>query len=180
MSVHIGKSAPDVSIEAYDRTKDGTDQQFKAVNLSDYRGRWVCLYFYPLDFTAVCPTEIVSFNKVLSEFHDRNCVVLAASTDSVYSHKGWCDSHNDLKSMKHLMLADTTHTLAETFGVLKEDQGIAYRGTFLIDPSGVVRWVSVNEIAVGRNVEEVLRVLDALQTDRFCPCNWQKGDQTLN
>jgi len=180
MSIRVGQLAPDFSVQAYDRTKDGTDQQFPQVNLSDYRGKWVCLYFYPLDFTFVCPTEIVSFNKALGDFADRDCVVLTASTDSVYSHKGWCDSHGDLKSMKHLMLADTNHKLSESFGVLKEDQGIAYRGTFLIDPNGVVRWASVNDLPVGRNVEEVLRVLDALQTDKLCPCNWHKGEKTLN
>jgi peroxiredoxin (alkyl hydroperoxide reductase subunit C) len=180
MSVRLGQSVPDVSVPAYDRTHDGSERQFPQIKLSDYRGRWICLYFYPLDFTAVCPTEIIAFNRALDAFKDRNCELLAVSTDSVYSHKGWCDSHQDLKEQRHLMLADTTHQLAEAFGVLKEDQGIAYRGTFLIDPEGVVRWVSVNEIAVGRSVDEVLRVLDALQTDRFCPCNWHKGDQTLN
>lgn len=180
MSVRVGQLAPDFSVQAYDRTKDGTDQQFQQVNLSDFQGKWVCLYFYPLDFTFVCPTEIVSFNKAVGDFADRNCVVLTASTDSAFSHKGWCDSHADLKSMKHLMLADTTHKLSEAFNVLKEDQGIAYRGTFLIDPNGVVRWVSVNDLAVGRNVDEVLRILDALQTDKLCPCNWKKGEKTLN
>lgn len=180
MSARVGQLAPDFSVKAYDRTKDGTDQQFTQVNLSDYRGKWVCLYFYPLDFTFVCPTEIVAFNKALGEFQDRNCVVLTASTDSVYSHKGWCDSHADLKNMKHLMLSDSTHQLSQAFGVLKEDQGIAYRGTFLIDPNGVLRWTSINDLAVGRNVEEVLRILDALQTDKLCPCNWHKGEKTLN
>lgn len=180
MSVRVGQPAPEFCVQAYDRTKDGTDHQFKDVKLSDYKGKWVCLYFYPLDFTFVCPTEIVSFNNAVGDFADRECVVLTASTDSAYSHKGWCDSHTDLKLMKHLMLADTTHALSEGFGVLKEDQGIAYRGTFLIDPQGIVRFISVNDLAVGRNVEEVLRVLDALQTDKLCPCNWNKGEKTLN
>lgn len=180
MSVRVGQQAPEFSVQAYDRTKDGTDHQFKDVKLADYKGKWVCLYFYPLDFTFVCPTEIVSFNKAVGDFADRECVVLTASTDSAYSHKGWCDSHDELKGMKHLMLADTTHALSEGFGVLKEDQGIAYRGTFLIDPNGVVRWINVNDLSVGRNVDEVLRVLDALQTDKLCPCNWNKGEKTLN
>jgi lipoyl-dependent peroxiredoxin subunit C len=180
MSIRVGQLAPDFSVQAYDRTKDGSDNQFRQVKLADYRGKWVCLYFYPLDFTFVCPTEIVSFNKALGDFADRDCVVLTASTDSAYSHKGWCDSHDDLKGMKHLMLADTTHTLSESFGVLTEDQGIAYRGTVLIAPDGVVRWASVNDLSVGRNVDEVLRILDALQTDKLCPCNWKKGEKTLN
>ncbi len=109
MSIQIGQLAPEFEVHAYDRAKDNTDHQFKTVSLSDYKGKWVCLYFYPLDFTFVCPTEIVAFNNALGEFDDRDCAVLAASTDSVYSHKGWCDSHPDLAKMKHLMLADNSH-----------------------------------------------------------------------
>ncbi|MEZ6066140.1 MAG: peroxiredoxin [Planctomycetaceae bacterium] len=180
MPAMVGQPAPSFNVQAYDRTKDGKDDQFRSVNLEDFKGKWVCLYFYPLDFTFVCPTEIVSFNKKLDEFEDRDCVVLTASTDSVYSHKGWCDSHEDLKSQKHLMLADTTHKLSESYGVLKADAGIAYRGIFLIDPNGVVRWSAIHDLSVGRNVDEVLRVLDALQTDKLCPCNWKKGEETLN
>lgn len=180
MSARVGHAAPDVEVQAYDRTKDGTDKQFKSIKLSDYRGKWVCLYFYPLDFTFVCPTEIVAFNKELGDFTDRNCEVLTASTDSVFSHKGWCDAHADLKNMKHLMLADTSHKLSEAYGVLDEAKGIAYRGVYLIDPQGVVRWMAVHDLGVGRSVQEVLRVLDALQTDKLCPCNWQKGEKTLN
>ena len=176
----VGQPAPNFKVQAYDRTKDGTDQQFRALSLDDFKGKWVCLYFYPLDFTFVCPTEIVSFDKSLADFEDRDCVVLTASTDSVYSHKGWCDSHEDLKKLKHLMLGDTTHQLARSYGVLKEDAGIAYRGIFLIDPNGVIRWSAVHDLSVGRNVDEVLRVLDALQTDKLCPCNWKKGEKTLN
>ena len=180
MSARVGQLAPDFSVQAYDRTKDDTNGQFPQVSLSDFSNQWVCLYFYPLDFTFVCPTEIVEFNEAVPEFASRKCALLAASTDSVYSHKGWCDSHPDLRGLKHLMLADTTHALSNAFGVLKDDQGIAYRGTFIIDPQRVVRWVSINDLPVGRNVEEVLRVLDALQTDKLVPCGWKKGEQTLN
>ncbi|MEZ6057252.1 MAG: peroxiredoxin [Planctomycetaceae bacterium] len=180
MSAMVGQPAPAFSVQAYDRAKDGTDNQFRSVSLEELKGKWVCLYFYPLDFTFVCPTEIVAFNSALDEFEDRDCVVLTASTDSVYSHKGWCDSHEDLAKMKHLMLGDTTHQLSRDYGVLKEDAGIAYRGIFLIDPTGVVRWSAIHDLSVGRNVDEVLRVLDALQTDKLCPCNWKKGEGTLN
>ncbi len=180
MSVRVGHPAPDFTAKAYNRAKDGTDKQFDDLKLSDFRDKWVCLFFYPLDFTFVCPTEIVAFNKALGEFEDRNCQVLTASTDSVYSHKGWCDAHSDLKALKYPMLADTNHALSEAFGVLDEQKGIAYRGVFLIDPTGVVRWLAVHDLGVGRNVEEVLRVLDALQTDKLCPCNWQKGEKTIN
>lgn len=180
MSIRIGQPAPDFEVQAYDRTKDGTDDQFVTVKLADLKGQWVCLFFYPLDFTFVCPTEIVAFNNALDEFEDRDTVVLTASTDSVYSHKGWCDAHEDLGKLKYRMLADTTHQLSEDYGVLDPEQGIAYRGVFLIDPQGIVRWLAVHDLSVGRNVDEVLRVLDALQTDKLCPCNWKKGEETLN
>lgn len=180
MTVRVGQPAPDIKVQAYDRTKDGSDQQFKDVSIGDYKGKWVCLFFYPLDFTFVCPTEIVSFNQQLGEFTDRDCVVLTASTDSVFSHKGWCDAHKDLAGLKYLMLADTSHVLSRAFDVLDEGKGIAYRGTYLIDPNGVLRWMAVNDLGVGRNVAEVLRVLDALQTDKLCPCNWKAGEKTLN
>lgn len=180
MTVQIGQPAPDFEVQAYDRTKDGSDDQFQTIKLSDFQGKWVCLFFYPLDFTFVCPTEIVAFNKSLGEFEDRECAVLTASTDSVYSHKGWCDDHSDLGEMKYPMLADTNHQLSKDYGVLIEDKGIALRGVFLIDPNGVTRWISIHDLGVGRNVDEVLRVLDALQTDKLCPCNWKKGEETLN
>lgn len=180
MTARVGKPAPDFSVQAYDRTKDNTDAQFTKVNLADLRGKWVCLYFYPLDFTFVCPTEIVAFDKAVGEFTDRDCVLLTASTDSVFSHKGWCDSHKDLARLKHLMLADTSHALSSAYGVLDEEQGIDYRGIFLIDPAGTIRWLAIHDLSVGRSVEEVLRVLDALQTDKLCPCNWKKGEETLN
>jgi lipoyl-dependent peroxiredoxin subunit C len=180
MSAQVGRLAPDFSIQAYDRTRDNSGEQFKQVNLSDYAGKWVFLYFYPLDFTFVCPTEIVSFNDALPAFAERNCAVLTASTDSVFSHKGWCDSHPDLRGLKHLMLADTTHALSKAYGVLKDDMGVAFRGAFLIDPKGILRWAAVYDLPVGRSVDEVIRVLDALQTDKLVPCNWKKGDKTLN
>ncbi len=180
MPVKVGQPAPDFSVQAYDRTKDGTDGQFRNIKLSEFKGKWVCLFFYPLDFTFVCPTELVSFNKALGDFNDRSCAVLTASTDSVYSHKGWCDAHADLKGLKYPMLADTSHVLSQSYDVLDPVKGIAYRGVYLIDPTGVLRWMAVHDLSVGRNVDEVLRVLDALQTDKLCPCNWQKGEKTLN
>lgn len=178
--VAIGKPAPIVALQAYDRTQEGKDGQFRTISLEDYKGHWVFLFFYPRNFTAVCPTEIVSFNTHLAEFEDRDCVVLTASTDSEFAHKGWCDSHADLGKLRYPMLADTAHKLSDALGIYDADKGLAYRGTYLIDPKGLVRWIAVYELGVGRNVTEVLRVLDALQTDKFCPCNWQKGDETLN
>lgn len=179
MSIQVGQPAPDFTIQAYDRTKDNSEAQFGEVKLSDFKGKWVCLFFYPLDFTFVCPTEIVSFNDNLGEFKSRDCALLTASTDSVYSHKGWCDNHPDLAKLEYPMLADTNHSLSRSYGVLKEDAGIAYRGVFLIDPDGILRWEAIHDLGVGRNVDEVLRVLDALQTGGLTPCNWKKGDDTL-
>lgn len=180
MTVRVGQPAPCFEVQAYDRTKDNSDKQFSTVKLSDFKGKWVCLYFYPLDFTFVCPTEIISFDENVPAFTKRDCVLLTASTDSVYSHKGWCDSHPGLKGLHHLMLADTNHQLSKAYDVLDEAQGIAYRGVYLIDPKGTVRWLTVNDLGVGRNVDEVIRVLDALQTDKLVPCNWKPGDKTLN
>ncbi len=180
--VKVGQPAPglDLALQAYDRTKDGSDDQFPSLKLSDYSGKWVCLFFYPLDFTFVCPTELVAFNKALGEFEDRETVLLTASTDSVYSHKGWCDSHDDLGELKYLMIGDVNHELSTAFDVLDDAKGIAYRGVYLIDPTGTLRWLAVHDLGVGRNVDEVLRVLDALQTDKLCPCNWKPGAETLN
>lgn len=182
MTVKIAQQAPglDLQLRAYDRTKDGSDAEFLDIKLSDYKGKWVCLFFYPLDFTFVCPTEIVAFNKALGEFEDRETVVLTASTDSVFSHKGWCGAHEDLSELKYLMIGDVNHQLSSAFDVLDEEKGIAFRGVYLIDPNGVLRWLAVHDLGVGRNVDEVLRVLDALQTDKLCPCNWKKGEETLN
>ncbi len=180
MTVKVGLPAPSFELQAYDRSQDGTKDQFRTVKLSDFAGKWVCLFFYPLDFTFVCPTELVAFNKALGEFDDRDCVVLTASTDSVYSHKGWCDAHQDLGGMKYLMLADTNHKLSSDYDALIPEKGIALRGVYIIDPNGVVQWMAVHALSVGRNVDEVLRVLDALQTDKLCPCNWKKGEGTIN
>jgi alkyl hydroperoxide reductase subunit AhpC len=180
MTVRVGQQAPHFEVQAYDRTKNDTEQQFTTVKLSNFGGKWVCLFFYPLDFTLVCPTELLAFNESVGAFADRKCTLLTASTDSVYSHKGWCDSHPGLKELKYLMLADTNHKVSLAYDVLDENEGIAYRGIYLIDPKGIVRWLAVHELGVGRNVEEVLRVLDALQTDKLVPCNWKPGDKTLS
>lgn len=180
MAVQVGSPAPKFKAQAYDRTKDGSDEQFREVSLEDYKGRWLYLYFYPMDFTFVCPTEIKAFDDALGEFQDRECEILTCSTDSHFVHKGWCDSKEELSGLKHPMLADITKRIAMDYGVLVPDKGIALRGSYLIDPNGVVRWMNVNDLSVGRNVEEVIRVLDALQTDELCPCNWKKGQETLD
>jgi peroxiredoxin (alkyl hydroperoxide reductase subunit C) len=154
-------------------------RDFQTVDLDDYKGKWVLLFFYPLDFTFVCPTELVSLNDHYADFQARSCEVLAASTDSVYSHLGWVKADPQLGALKYPLLSDYNKELSRSFGVLLEHEGVALRGSFLIDPSGVVRWINVNDLGTGRSIDEILRVLDALQTDKPCPCNWKRGDATL-
>lgn len=140
---------------------------------------WTVMFWWPKDFTFVCPTEIAEFNKAYGEFRDRDARLIGASTDSEFVHLAWRKNHEDLRDLRFPMLADTSKSLAEDLGILEPTEKIAYRATFIIDPQGIVRWVSVNDLNVGRNVKEVLRVLDGLQTDELCPCNWEKGQATL-
>jgi lipoyl-dependent peroxiredoxin subunit C len=141
-------------------------------------GKWRVVFFWPMDFTFVCPTEIAAFSRAAGDFADRDTEVLGVSTDTHFVHKAWRDSHADLKDLAIPMLADTKKELSSACGILTED-GVAMRATFIIDPDGIVRWVNVTDGKVGRSVEETLRVLDALQTDELCPCNWKKGESTL-
>jgi peroxiredoxin (alkyl hydroperoxide reductase subunit C) len=127
----------------------------------------------------VCPTEIAEFNRRATDFSDREAVLIGASTDSEFVHAAWRRDHDDLRGLKFPMLADTSKSLAEDLGILLEGEKVAYRVTYIADQEGIVRWVCANDLSVGRNVDEVLRVLDALQTDELCPCNWKKGDATL-
>jgi alkyl hydroperoxide reductase subunit AhpC len=171
--LQVGQPAPAFSAQALVR------REFEEVRLEDYRGKWVCLFFYPLDFTFVCPTEIVDFNKAYDQFAAMNCQVLAASTDSVYSHLGWTQSDSRLAEIRFPILSDITHHIARRYGVLIPDKGITLRGAFLIDPEGILRYQVVHDLSVGRNVGEVLRVLSALQTGELCPAAWIHGSPTL-
>ncbi len=149
-------------------------------DLTNTPGRWTVMFFWPKDFTFVCPTEIAAFNKAVGEFKDRDTQLIGASTDSEFVHAAWRRDHEDLRDLKFPMLADTSKSLSEELGILTADEKVCYRATYIIDPEGMVRWVSAYDLSVGRSVEEVLRVLDALQTDELCPCNWTKGEATLN
>jgi len=142
-------------------------------------GKWRVIFFWPKDFTFVCPTEIAAFGKLNSDFADRDAVLYGVSTDSEFVHLAWRQNHPDLKALPFPMLADIKRELSSAFGILDKQEGVALRATFVVDPEGVIRFVSVNDLSVGRNPQEVLRVLDALQTDELCPCNWQKGDAVL-
>ena len=142
---------------------------------------WTVLFWWPKDFTFVCPTEIAEFNNNFTDFSDRETRLIGASTDSEFVHLAWRNNHDDLRGLKFPMLADTSKSLATELGILTDDdEKVAYRATYIIDPQGVIRWVCVNDLNVGRNVKEVLRVLDGLQTDELCPCNWEKGQETLS
>jgi lipoyl-dependent peroxiredoxin subunit C len=154
------------------------NKEFQEVGHDSYPGKWLVLFFWPMDFTFVCPTEIAEFGRLNQEFADRDAQVLGASTDTHFVHLAWRKNNQDLNKLPFPMLADTKRELSTALGVLHQD-GVPLRATYVVDPDGIIRHVSVNDLSVGRNVEEVLRVLDALQTDELCPCNWQKGDPTL-
>lgn len=172
-TLQVGQKVTDVSAQAL-----MADGSFKEIKLSDYKGKWLVLFFYPLDFTFVCPTEIQSFDKHYAEFKKLGADVLAASTDSVYSHKAWSDS--SLGKLQFPILGDTGHQFSRNFNVLLPEKGIALRGTFIIDPQGVLKSATVNDLPVGRSVEETIRTLQALQTGKLTGCGWKPGEKTLN
>src|SRR5688572_2100957 len=155
------------------------NKEFQEVGHDTYPGKWVVLFLWPMDFTFICPTEIAEFGKRNQDFSDRDAQLLGASTDTHFVHLAWRKDHPDLRSLPYPMLADTKRELVSALGVAHKQDGVALRATFVVDPQGIIRHVSVNDLSVGRNVDEVLRVLDALQTDELCPCNWKKGDPTL-
>jgi alkyl hydroperoxide reductase subunit AhpC len=170
-TLRVGAPAPDFKAKAY------INGNFKDVGLRDFQNKWVCLYFYPRDFTFVCPTEIRGFAEKEGQFRELGCEVVGCSTDSEWSHKAWFE--RDLKEVKYPVLADTTHAIARAYNVLDESQGLALRGTFLIDPKGTLQWMSVNALGVGRSVDEVVRTLSALKTGELCPAEWKPGKPTL-
>ncbi len=177
--LNIGSSFPEFNKTAVISTEKG--KEFQQVTHQDFikEGKWMVMFWWPKDFTFVCPTEIAEFNNQYEEFKDRDAELLGASTDSEFVHLAWRKDHEDLKNLRFPMIADTSKSLAAELGILESKEKVAYRATFIVDPQGIVRWVSVNDLNVGRNVNEVLRVLDGLQTDELCPCNWEKGQETL-
>jgi peroxiredoxin (alkyl hydroperoxide reductase subunit C) len=169
--VRVGEAAPDFTMEGI------KGKEFTTVTLSDYMGKWVVLFFYPLDFTFVCPTEITEFTRKYKEFAELNAEVFAVSVDSKYSHLAWVE--HDILEQAYPLLSDITKDVSRSYDMLMEDRGFALRGTFIIDPEGIVRWMVVHDPDIGRNVDETLRVLQALQTGHLCPVNWKPGDETL-
>ena len=173
----IGDKIPAFDVPA--TISNDMEKAFTRVTDKSDAGKWKIIFFWPKDFTFVCPTEIAAFGKLEREFRDRDAVIYGVSIDSEFVHLAWRRSHPDLKNLPFPMLADVKREICGAFGVLDKKEGVALRATFIVDPEGVIRFVSVNDMSVGRNPEEVLRVLDALQTDELCPCNWQKGEAFL-
>ena len=174
----IGDKFPSYSLTACVSLEDG--KEFQTITDSSYTGMWKVVFFWPLDFTFVCPTEIIEFGNKNGEFKKLSCQVLGCSTDSHYSHLAWRRDHKGLNKLPFPMLADLKRGLSKDLGILHKDEGICLRATYTVDPAGTIRWVAVNDLNVGRNVDEVIRVLEALQTEKLTPCGWTPGEQTLN
>lgn len=173
----VGEKFPDFSVTA--TVSRDKDKAFETITGKSYPGKWKVVFFWPKDFTFVCPTEIAAFGKLNSEFQARDAQLLGGSVDSEFVHLAWRNNHEDLKNLPFPMLADVKRDLCEQLGILDPNAGVAQRATFIVDPEGLIRFVYVTDLSVGRNPQEVLRVLDALQTDELCPCNWHKGEATL-
>jgi peroxiredoxin (alkyl hydroperoxide reductase subunit C) len=173
----VGKPFPKFDLKAVVSTDPKT--AFKDVNNGTYKGQWMVVFFYPKDFTFVCPTEIKGFDDLAGQFRDREAQVIAASTDSEFVHLAWRTHEEKLNKLSIPMLADVKRELSASLGILDENEGVAQRATFIVDPEGIIRFVYVTDLSVGRNPKEVLRILDSLQTDELCPCNWEKGQATL-
>jgi len=173
----IGEKFPEFKSQAVVSIEKG--QEFKELDNSHIRGKWSVVFFWPLDFTFVCPTEIAEFGRSYKDFKERDAEVVGVSTDSHFVHLAWRKDHPDLKQLPFAMLADNKKDLSQALGILHKDDKVPLRATYIVDPDGIIRWVSVYDLNVGRNVKEVIRTLDALQTDELCPCNWEKGKETI-
>jgi peroxiredoxin (alkyl hydroperoxide reductase subunit C) len=169
--IKVGHPAPSFTAKA---SVAGVE---KTISLSDYQGKWVILFFYPADFTFICPTEVKAFQDKLKQFSDLNTEVLGCSVDSHFVHRAWAES---LGGIDYPLLADVHHTLSVDYNVFIEEDAQSLRGTFIISPDGILKWMCVSDNNVGRSVEEVKRVLDALQTGKLCPIDWKNGDKFLN
>jgi peroxiredoxin (alkyl hydroperoxide reductase subunit C) len=173
----VGDKLPVFDLQAVVSREPGLE--FARVTNADNPGKWQVLFFWPMDFTFVCPTEIAEFGQRSGDFAQRNAQVLGVSTDTHYVHLAWRNQHPQLRDLPFPMLADIKRELSTALGILHKQDGVPLRATFIVDPEGIIRFASVHDLNVGRNVDEVLRTLDALQTDELTPCNWRKGDPTL-
>ena len=174
----VGDKFPAYSVTATVSLEKG--KEFTTITNESYAGKWKLYFFWPKDFTFVCPTEIAGFGKHDKDFKDRDTQILGGSIDSEFVHLAWRNNHADLKNLPFPMLADVKRELTSALGVLDKNAGVAQRATFIVDPEGIIRFVYVTDLSVGREPKEVLRVLDALQTDELCPCGWNKGEETIH
>ena len=170
MFIQVGRPAPDFSVDAV------FDEKVSRVSLKDYKWKWVVLFFYPLDFTFVCPTEILEMSHKMPEFEKLNAVVLGGSTDSTFTHSAWM---KELGKLNYPLFSDMNREMSRNYGVLIEEKGHSLRGSFIIDPEGLLRYHLVHDLSVGRSADETLRVLSSLQTGELCPANWKPGEKTL-
>ncbi|HAT9776850.1 TPA: redoxin domain-containing protein [Legionella pneumophila subsp. pneumophila] len=178
LMITVGNKFPEFQLKA--TVANDVSNAFQMISNETYRGKWLVVFFWPKDFTFVCPTEIAEFGRLNSEFADRDAQILGGSTDSEFVHLAWRNQHPDLSNLPFPMLADVKRELTANLGILDDAEGVAQRATFIVDPQGITRFVMVTDLNVGRNPAEVLRVLDALQTDELCPCNWKKGEETIH
>lgn len=173
----IGKRFPEFSLTGV--VSNDMDKAFQPFTQDSFPGKWKVVFFWPKDFTFVCPTEIAAFGKLDKEFKARDAQLFGVSIDSEFVHLAWRSTKDELKNLPFPMLSDLKRELSTSLGILDPEAGVAQRATYIVDPQGVIRFVYVTDLNVGRNPEEVIRVLDALQTDELCPCNWKKGEDTL-
>lgn len=174
----VGDKFPQFNLKAA-VSLESMDKAFVQVSNDTYKGKWLCVFFWPKDFTFVCPTEIAEFGKLSKDFADRDCQVLGASVDSEFVHLGWRRDNEVLTDLQIPMLSDIKRELSLSLGILHKEEGVSQRATFLVDPNGIIRYVEVTDLKVGRKPSETLRVLDALQTDELCPCNWKSGEEVI-
>ena len=179
----VGEKMPEFKIvgvkPGFNEHEENGESAFEEVTEKSFPGKWKVFFFYPKDFTFVCPTEIVEFAKLNQEFLDRDAVVLGGSTDNEHSKLGWRREHKDLNKLPQWAFADPKGNLVDALGIREQGEGVAYRATYIVDPHNVVQHVSVNNLDVGRNPQEILRLLDAFQTDELCPCNRAVGGETI-
>jgi alkyl hydroperoxide reductase subunit AhpC len=175
--ITVGQKFPDFHLTGV--VSNELNTAFKSVSLADYQNKWLVVFFWPKDFTFVCPTEIAEFGQLNTEFEERDAQIIGVSVDSEFVHLAWRQHKEALSTLPFPMIADIKRELSSSLGILDPTEGVSQRATFIVDPQGVVRFVMVTDLNVGRNPKEVLRVLDALQTDELCPCNWTPGQDTI-
>ena len=173
----VGEKFPEFHLKTV--VSNDVKTAFAEASRKSYKDKWLVIFFWPKDFTFVCPTEIVGFGKLNREFQDRGAQILGVSTDSEFVHLAWRQQNEELSRLPYPMVSDLKRELSTALGILDAREGVAQRAAYIVDPDGIIRFVMVTDLSVGRNPQEVLRVLDALQTNELCPCSWKKGEATI-